>query len=106
MLKTPCYITSKTLQRQEFYHNIFILKVTFLEESLPGTGAGIVGAGEIVQDIFVDEPGIMELDGGQVPLTAKPLDCFRVDPEPAAGLDDVQIIVQDRHNRAKLILLY
>ena len=63
-----------------------------------GAPAGIIGTGEVIQGIPVDQPGIMDFDRREVSLAAQPLYRFRVDPEAAAGLDYVKIIIPDRHD--------
>ena len=56
----------------------------------PFTGAAvrIIRPGKVVQDVPVNEPGIMELIGRDVSLAAEPLYRLRVDSKTVARLDD------------------
>jgi hypothetical protein len=62
-----------------------------------GAAAGIISTGEIIQDVPVDKPGIVDFTGREVSLAAEPFYRFRVDPETAAGLDYGKIVIPDRH---------
>ena len=58
---------------------------------------GIIGPGKVIQDIAADEPGIVNLGGGQVSLTAQPFYRLGVNPEAAAGFYHVEIVIQEYH---------
>ena len=55
-----------------------LLQPLSLNQSFPGATAWIIGAGEIIQGIFINQPGIMEFIGREVTLAAQALDRFRV----------------------------
>jgi hypothetical protein len=63
-----------------------------------GAPAGIIGTGEVIQGIPVDKPGIVDFNRREVALAAQPFYRFRVDPETAAGLDYIKIIVPYWHD--------
>jgi hypothetical protein len=53
--------------RKKFSNRFFLLS---LYQSFPGTDFRIIGAGEVIQGILVDEPGVMNLVRRQIALTA------------------------------------
>jgi len=59
---------------------------------------GIIGTGEIVKNIPVDKPGIMNLNRREVSLATEPLYRLRVYLETAAGFDYIKITFQRYHS--------
>jgi hypothetical protein len=64
-----------------------------LDQFSPGATTWIVRTGEIIECIFIDKPGISNFIGGQVALTAKPFNGFRVHFESPARFQDAKIVL-------------
>jgi hypothetical protein len=68
-----------------------------LNESFSGAATGIIRTGEIIQGIFFDQPGVMDLVSREVTHTAEAFYRFRVDLELSGSFQDTKIIIQYRH---------
>ena len=62
------------------------------DKSFPGASIWIIGTSEIIENIFINEPGVVNLICREVTLAAKPLDRFRVDFQEPACFQDIVVI--------------
>jgi hypothetical protein len=68
---------------------VFLVLFLSLNQSFPGAATGIICTGKIIEDIFINEPGIMDFVSWDITLAAKPFYRLRVDFEESAGFQDI-----------------
>ena len=85
-----------TIDNKDSVAGLFYLLLFY--QSSSGSASGAISAGEIIQSVPVNEPGIVNFCCRQVSLSAQPFHSLRMYFETTTGLYYINIVVPWLHN--------